>query len=110
LRGLFRASIHLGKGKAMQTCEYEYTDTFAGEANYCWMKRGSVSVPDLTRYGYDGSHGYAKANKRQQAVIVRRVKAALGISRIKHVTETWGDQIKVTPRNSGTVIFINYRD
>ena len=94
----------------MQTYEYEYTDTFAGEANYCWVTRGSVSVPDLTHYGYDGSLGYAKANKRQQSVIVRRVKAALGISRVKHDTESYGDQIKVTPRNSGTVVFINYRD
>ena len=94
----------------MQTYEYEYTDIYGGEANYCWVRRGTVSVPDLTHYGYDGSHGYAKANKRQKAVIVRRVKAALGISRVKHDTESCGDQIKVTPRNSGTVIFIGYRD
>jgi hypothetical protein len=26
--------------------EYEYTDTFGGEANYCWVKRGEVWARD----------------------------------------------------------------
>ena len=41
---------------------YEYTDTFSGEANYSWVKRGTVSVPELTHYGYDGSRGYIPKN------------------------------------------------
>ena len=40
----------------------EYTDTFAGEANYSWVRRAVVEMPELTHYGYDGSSGYAKAN------------------------------------------------
>ena len=51
----------------MLTFEYEYTDTFGGESNYAWVKRGKVSVPELTHYGYDGAHGYARANKTRGA-------------------------------------------
>lgn len=48
----------------MNTFSVEYTDTFAGEASYSWVRRATVSVPELTHYGYDGSSGFAKANKR----------------------------------------------
>ena len=35
----------------MQTYSYEFTDTFGGEANYSWVKRGTVSVPEaILRY------------------------------------------------------------
>lgn len=49
----------------MNIYEYEYTDTFAGEANYCWVKRGKVAMPELTHYGYTGSPdgSYARAFK-----------------------------------------------
>ena len=60
---------------------YEYTDTFGGEANYCWVKRGTVSVPELTHYGYDGSRGYTRADKAQSRQVVRLVKAALDVLR-----------------------------
>ena len=60
---------------------YEYTDTFSGEANYLWVKRGTVSVPELTHYGYDGSRGYTRADKAQSRQVVRLVKAALDVLR-----------------------------
>lgn len=43
--------------------EYEYTDTFAGEANYGWVKRGEVTMPELTHYGYDGITNYSRAER-----------------------------------------------
>lgn len=94
----------------MQTYEYEYTDTFGGEANYCWVKRGKVSVPDLVHYGYDGSHGYAKANKAQRVQILRKVKAQLGISGIKGDTSDCGDMIRHDLRGIPTVLFIWYAE
>ncbi len=38
----------------MNTYRIEYTDTFGGQANYSWVKRKTVSMPELTHYGYDG--------------------------------------------------------
>jgi hypothetical protein len=87
--------------------EYEYTDTFAGEANYCWVRRGTVSVPELTHYGYDGSNGYSKANAMQARELIKRVKRALGIA-ARHKKEDYGDTIRLN--FPGTVCFIQYSD
>ena len=94
----------------MQTYEYEYTDTFGGDANYCWVKRGKVHVPDLTAYGYDGSQGYAKANKRQSRHIMRLVKAKLGLSGLRGKRDDHGDMIVWKPYRSATVLFVTYCD
>jgi hypothetical protein len=87
---------------------YEYTDTFGGEANYCWVKRGAVSVPELTHYGYDGSRGYPKANKAQSRQVVRLVKAALGLTGVACRREEQGDCIALYPYGANCVVFISY--
>lgn len=89
--------------------EYEHTDTFAGEANYYWVKRGTVSVPELTHYGYDGSYGYAKADKAQTRELIKQVKRKLGVSE-RHVKSDYGDMIRLDFKRSGTVCFIQYSD
>lgn len=94
----------------MQTFEYEYTDTFAGDANYCWVKRGKVAVPDLTRYGYDGLQGYAKADKRQSRHIMRLVKAELGLSGSRGKRESWGDMEVFRPYGAATILFVTHCD
>jgi len=91
-----------------QTYEYEYTDTFGGDANYCWVKHGKVVVPDLVHYGYDGLHGYSKADKAQRVQIMRKVKAELGITGVRGVTEDWGDCIAFRPYGMATILFITY--
>lgn len=91
-----------------QTYKYEYTDTFAGESNYCWVKRGKVTVPELTHYGYDGLHGYSKADKAQRVQIMRKVKAELGITGVRGVTEEWGCTIVFRPYGINTILFIGY--
>jgi hypothetical protein len=87
---------------------YEYTDTFSGQANYSWVKRGNVYVPELTHYGYDGSNGYARADRAQSREVVRLVKAALGLTGVKCRRETWGDTIALYPYGANCVVFINY--
>jgi len=89
---------------------YEYTDTFGGEANYCWVKRGVVSVPELTHYGYDGSRGYTRADKAQSREVVRLVKAALGLTGVKCRREEWSDTIALYPYGTNCVVFINYEE
>ena len=87
--------------------EYEYTDTFAGEANYCWVKRGTVSVPELTHYGYDGSNGCSKANAMQTRELIKRVKRELGIT-ARHRKTDYGDMVRLD--FPSTVCFIQYSD
>ena len=96
----------------MQVYEYEYTDTFSGDANYCWVKRGKVSVPELIHYGYTGSTdgSYSKADKAQRVQILRKVKAELGISGVKGNTYDYGDMIRHDLRAIPTVLFVWYAD
>lgn len=87
---------------------YEYTDTFAGDANYCWVKRGKVSVPELTHYGYDGSNGYSKAGKLQMREIMKLVKRDLGLTGVKGRRETGGETEIFYPYGMATVLFVEY--
>lgn len=89
---------------------YEHTDTFGGDANYCWVNRGSVHVPELTHYGYDGSSGYDRADKAQSREIVRKVKAKLGLTGVRCDREEWGETIVLRPRGLCQIIFIDYAD
>lgn len=67
---------------------YEYTDTFGGEANYSWVKRGDLpgELTDL------------------QAM--RRAKAAVGLAGVRGRTHKYGGQIEFRPYRSATVLFV----
>jgi hypothetical protein len=71
---------------------YEYTDTFAGETNYSWVKRGSIELPK------DSS----------ETAIVKSVKRELGLTGIKCDRLHYSDQITLKPRNYCQIIFINF--
>jgi hypothetical protein len=92
----------------MNTYEYEYTDTFAGEANYCWVRRGKVTMPELTHYGYDGSQGYSRANKIEKRELMKKVKAEIGLTGIRGVSHDYGDMIEFRPYGMNTVLFVNW--
>lgn len=94
----------------MNTYDIEYTDTFAGEANYCWVKRASVSMPELTHYGYDGATNYVRANRTYQRELMRKAKAAIGLTGARGTVQNYGDMIEFRPYRSCTVMFITYRD
>lgn len=90
--------------------DVEYTDTFGGEANYCWVKRAAITMPELTHYGYDGGHGYAKANRLANIQLMKRAKAAMGLTGVRGKVVTYGDSIEFRPYRMATVMFISYRD
>lgn len=87
--------------------EIEYTDTFGGEANYSWVKRAVVIMPELTHYGYDGGTNYSKANKVYQRELMKRAKAAVGLTGVRGVRSDHGDLVEFRPYGSCTVLFIN---
>ena len=96
----------------MHTYEYEYTDTFGGEANYSWVKRGKVHVPELTHYGYTGSSDgtYSKADKAQRRQVVTLVKRDIGLTGVRGAVEEWGDCIVLKPYGMNTIVFITFSD
>jgi len=94
----------------MNRYSVEYTDTFSGEANYSWVKRGSVSMPELTHYGYDGGSNYAKANKIANRELMKRAKAAVGLTGVRGVTHHHNDTLEFLPYGMCTVLFVTFDD
>jgi hypothetical protein len=88
--------------------QVEYTDTFGGEANYSWVKRTKIIMPELTRYGYDGATNYVKANRIFERELMRRAKAAMGLTGIRGRVDSYGDTIEFRPYGSCTVMFISW--
>lgn len=96
----------------MNTYSVEYTDTFGGEANYCWVKRATVTMPDLTHYGYTGSAdgSYAKAHRLFTRDLMRRAKAAVGLTGVRGRRERWGGMEVLRPAHSATILFVSYAE
>jgi len=88
--------------------DVEYTDTFGGEANYCWVQRHTITMPELTHYGYDGSSNYAKANKTYERELMKRAKAAVGLTGVRGRSCSYGDTQEFRPYGMATVLFINW--
>lgn len=85
----------------------EYTDVFNGEANYCWVKRATVAMPELTHYGYDGGTNYAKASRVYDRELMRKAKAAVGLTGVRGKRDDWGDTLEFRPYRSATVMFVS---
>jgi hypothetical protein len=92
------------------TYQVEITDTFGGEANYSWVKRETLTMPELIHYGYDGLHGYAKANKAFRRQLVRKAKAIAGWTGARCETVDYGDTVEIRPRGACMVAFVTYSD
>jgi hypothetical protein len=76
--------------KLKQAVSYEMTDTFAGEANYSWCKRGEVFLlPNASKIA-----------------LVRAVKKALGLEGVRCKREDYDDQIVLRPVGACVVVFI----
>ena len=75
------------------TMDCEYTDTFGGQANYCWVRRAEIELP-------------VGISDRAMA---RRVKAALGITGLRGRSYRNGDTWEFRPHRMCTVVFANVR-
>ena len=92
----------------MNKYQIEYTDTFCGEANYSWVRRKTIYMPELTAYGYDGATNYFAANKRYERELMRRAKAAVGLTGARGRKDSWGDTLAFYPYRAATVMFISW--
>lgn len=74
--------------------QWEVTDTFGGEANYSWVKRGKIE----TKPGEEFS----------DLAAVRRVKRAIGWNGIRCAVSSYGDMIEIRPYGMCQVCFITF--
>src|SRR5690606_15464759 len=86
----------------------EYTDTFAGQANYSWVKRATVTMPELTHYGYDGGLNYVKANKAFNRELMRRAKAEMGLTGSRGKVSHYGATTELRPYGINAVMFTSW--
>lgn len=73
---------------------WELTDTFGGEANYSWVRRGVVEA----KLGEDYS----------DLAAVRRVKKAIGWSGLRCKVSRFGDDIELRPHGMAQICFISF--
>lgn len=83
--------------------DVELTDTFAGEANYCWVKRRTIRIPLNDAEG-------AQARKRYDSRIKREAKAAVGLTGVRGKWSDFGDGFEFRPRGLLQVMFVTYND
>jgi hypothetical protein len=92
--------------------DIELTDIFGGEANYSWARRASVSMPELDHFGYTGSAdgSYSRTNRIANRELMRKAKAAMGLTGIRGRVEHYGDSIEFRPYGMCQVMFITFRE
>ena len=73
--------------------QYEMTDTYGGESNYSWVKRGKIEMED---------------KPFSNLAAVRKVKKELGYNGVRCETTDYGDMIKLRPIGMCIVIFITF--
>lgn len=86
----------------------EYTDTYGGEANYSWVRRAVIEVPCLEHFGCKSASDYNEASRRQSRVIMRKAKAAMGLTGRRGTKDDLGEYISFRPYGSCTVMTIDY--
>lgn len=73
--------------------QYEYTDTFGGEANYSWVNRGYIPT---------------EGKALTEAQIKRRAKKAVGLSGVRGRWEDFGDTFAFRPYGACVILFVSF--
>lgn len=71
--------------------KFEYTDTFGGAANYSWVNRYEIELPENI----------------SDLALMRRAKSWAGLTNVRGRSENYGDQLSFYPRGHCTVLFVS---
>lgn len=80
------------RAEPMMKANIEITDTFNGEANYCWVRRYTLDLPPALSRG----------------AIMRRVKRHIGWSGKRCVTVDYSGTIELRPYGECVVCFVTF--
>jgi hypothetical protein len=84
--------------------QFEHTDTFGGEANYCWVKRLTLTKDAAEDHGI----AYAASANVSDRSIVRAAKAFAGFTGMRCDVLSWGDGFAIRPREVCQVVFVQW--
>lgn len=70
--------------------QFEYTDTYGGEANYTWVRRETIELPDDI----------------SDARLKRIAKTVMGLTGAEGKWTSNGDTLEFRPRCEATVLFV----
>lgn len=79
----------------MSYITFEHTDLFGGEANYCWVKREKIELPDDKPWP-------------STLALVRRGKKFAGFTGLRCEVLKFGDLIQIIPKNLCQTVFVIY--
>lgn len=74
--------------------EAEYTDTYGGEANYCWVRRELFTA----------------VNTASDRALMRKAKALMMLSGVRGRRRDIGEMMEFRPYGCCTVLFVTYQD
>lgn len=81
---------------------FEHTDTFGGEANYCWVKRLDVTQ--------DAREAIGLRKEDSRAAIIRAAKRWSGLTGERCDVSDMGDMIEIRPRRICQIVFVTWED
>lgn len=85
------------------------TDTFGGEANYSWVKRGTIAIPEWDHFSdWDGNG--RREPKGYRAYVMRKAKRKAGLTGVRGRTYTVGDGYEFRPYGASVVLFVTYKE
>lgn len=87
----------------------ELTDTFGGEANYCWVRRAKIASPEWTMFKDRDGNG-RRGPRAYQRTVMRRAKAAVGMTGVRGRTDSYGDGYEFHPYGMCQVMFVQWDD
>lgn len=79
--------------------QIEVTDTFGGDANYCWVNRETVNVPDTLQ-----------DQTKIRRFLIREAKAFAGWTGLRAEVFDFGDSYEIRPRGICQVCFVTWED
>jgi hypothetical protein len=95
----------------MNRYNVEYTDTFGGEANYSWCRRAVIEVrPEESDHIFTSAMTVARKRAAYDRDVMRKAKAAVGLTGVRGRTFHHGDLTEFRPYRSCTVLFVTYTD
>jgi hypothetical protein len=78
----------------------ELTDTFGGQANYCWVDRHVIRVEKSANM----------SPRARQRLLMLKAKAAVGLTGVRGRTYNHGDMIEFRPYGLCQVMYVTRRD